>query len=202
MVVSYETQEFEYVRVSDQDQNEARQLDAMKHLNIPERNIIIEKQSGKNFNERPLYQALKLRLRAGDTLFVKELDRLGRNSEAIKEEWRELTQMGVYIVIVDMPILDTRQYKHGMDKVIANIVLELLAWTAQAEREKIIRRQREGIDSAHARGFQFGAPKKQYPEFESMYRMVKAGEVTAAEAQRKLNMKPNTYYRRVKELEG
>lgn len=194
-------EDFGYIRVSDKDQNEQRQLDAMKDLKIPARNLIVEKQSGKNFKDRPKYQALKERLRKGDTLYVKELDRLGRNSEAIKDEWRDLTNMGVYIVILDMPILDTRDYKNGMDKLIANIVLELLSYMAQAEREKINKRQREGIDAAQAKGFVFGAPKKWYPEFQLLYAKVKAGEMSAAELQRKLGMKPNTYYRRIKELE-
>ncbi|QGQ97929.1 recombinase family protein [Paenibacillus psychroresistens] len=111
-----EVKEFGYIRVSSKDQSEDRQIEALKHLNINERNLIIEKQSGKDFI-RPKYQALKHMLRNGDTLFVKELDRLGRNADEIKHEWQDITQnIAAHIVILDMPILDTRQYKNGLDK--------------------------------------------------------------------------------------
>jgi DNA invertase Pin-like site-specific DNA recombinase len=197
-----EVKEFGYIRVSSKDQNEDRQVEAMKHLNIDERNLIIEKQSGKDFI-RPKYQALKLMLRNGDTLFVKELDRLGRNADEIKQEWQDITQnIGAHIVILDMPILDTRQYKNGLDKVISNIVLELLSYMAQREREKINTRQAEGIASALGKGVRFGRPKQEIgTDFMAIYQAWREGKITAVAAMQKLDMKPNTFYRRVKEIE-
>jgi DNA invertase Pin-like site-specific DNA recombinase len=197
-----EVKEFGYIRVSSKDQNEDRQLEALKHLNIDERNLFIEKQSGKDFN-RPKYQALKLMLRSGDTLFVKELDRLGRNADEIKLEWQDITQNhSAHIVILDMPILDTRQYKNGFDKVISNIVLELLSYMAQREREKINSRQAEGIETALAKGVKFGRPKQEIgTDFISIYQDWREEKITAVTAMKKLCMKPNTFYRRVREIE-
>jgi DNA invertase Pin-like site-specific DNA recombinase len=197
-----EVKEFGYIRVSSKDQNEDRQVEAMKHLNINERNLIIEKQSGKDFI-RPKYQALKHMLRNGDTLFVKELDRLGRNADEIKHEWQDITQnIGAHIVILDMPILDTRQYKNGLDKVISNIVLELLSYMAQREREKINSRQAEGIATALNKGVKFGRPKKEIgDDFITIYQDWREEKITAVAAMQKLGMKPNTFYRRVREIE-
>lgn len=194
---------YAYLRVSTKDQSLDRQLDAIKHLNL--HHTVIETESGKNFADRPQYQAMKtVMLRKGDTLYVKELDRLGRNFDEIIEEWRYFSDNGIFIVIMDMELLDTRKYKdgNGMEKVIANIILVLLSWVAEKERETTLRRAKEGIQSRRDRGLPFGAPKKQFPEFESMYQRVKAGEITAAELQRQLGMLPNTYHRRVKELEA
>jgi len=196
------TKQFFYGRVSTTDQNEERQLAVAHELRVPERDIYIDKQSGKDFN-RPQYQAVKLQLRQGDTLFVKELDRLGRNADEIKREWAEITQnIGAHIVIVDMPILDTRQYKNGMEKVISNIVLELLSYMAERERESIRKRQAEGIALAKADGKHLGRPKMEVSnEFQRVIGEWQNGIITAREAQRKLNMKPATFYRKVKELE-
>jgi DNA invertase Pin-like site-specific DNA recombinase len=197
-----EVKEFGYIRVSSKDQNEDRQVEAMKHLNINERNLIIEKQSGKDFI-RPKYQVLKHMLRNGDTLFVKELDRLGRNADEIKQEWQDITQsIGAHIVILDMPILDTRQYKNGLDKVISNIVLELLSYMAQREREKINSRQAEGISAALSKGVKFGRPKQEInDDFMTIYQEWREGNITAVAAMQKLEMKPNTFYRRAREIE-
>jgi DNA invertase Pin-like site-specific DNA recombinase len=197
-----EVKEFGYIRVSSKDQNEDRQLEALKHLNIDERNLFIEKQSGKDFN-RPKYQALKLMLRSGDTLFVKELDRLGRNADEIKLEWQDITQnLSAHIVILDMPILDTRQYKNGLDKVISNIVLELLSYMAQREREKINSRQAEGIETALAKGVKFGRPKQEIgTDFILTYQDWREEKITAVTAMKNLGMKANTFYRRVREIE-
>lgn len=197
-----EIRHFGYIRVSSKDQNEARQLEAMKDLDIHRRDLYIDKQSGKNF-DRPNYQLMKANLRQGDILFVKELDRLGRNAQEIKREWQEITQeIGAHIVILDMPILDTRQYQNGLEKVISSIVLELLSYMAEREREKINGRQAEGIETAKNSGVVFGRPKQTISEdFVYAYKEWRAGSITAVEAMRRAEMKPNTFYRRVKEYE-
>lgn len=195
--------QFGYIRVSSKDQNEARQLEAMTSLGIDDRDLFIDKQSGKNF-DRPQYQALTNGvLREGDTLFIKELDRLGRNADEIKKEWQRITQeIGAHIVIIDMPILDTRQYKNGLEKVISSIVLELLSYMAEREREMINRRQAEGIAEAKKDGVVFGRPKVSITdEFKQAYSEWKQGSITAVEAMKRVEMKPNTFYRRVKEYE-
>ncbi|WP_440112208.1 recombinase family protein [Paenibacillus sp. QZ-Y1] len=197
-----EIRKYGYIRVSSKDQNEARQLEAMKDLGIMDRDYFIDKQSGKNF-DRPYYQAMKNVLRKGDILFVKELDRLGRNAQEIKKEWEDITQnIGAHIVILDMPLLDTRQYKNGLEKVISSIVLELLSYMAEREREKINGRQAEGIAAAKNDGVVFGRPKQAInEEFKQAYTEWKQGGITAVEAMRRVGMKPNSWYRRVKEYE-
>ncbi|MEK3910668.1 recombinase family protein [Paenibacillus sp. FSL H7-0331] len=197
-----EIRSFGYIRVSTKEQNEARQIEALKGLDIQERDLYIDKQSGKDF-DRPKYQALKLVLRRGDILFIKELDRLGRNAEEIKKEWKEITQeIGANIVILDMPILDTRQYKNGLEKVISTIVLELLSYMAEREKEKINSRQMEGIAAAKNSGVKFGRPKREISnEFIVVYEEWKTGSITAVEAMRRVDMKPNTFYRRTNEYE-
>lgn len=197
-----EIRHYGYIRVSTKDQNESRQLEAMKDLGILDRDFFIDKQSGKNF-ERPYYQAMKNVLRKGDILFVKELDRLGRNAQEIKNEWQDITHnIGAHIVILDMPILDTRQYKNGLEKVISSIVLELLSYMAEREREKINDRQAEGIAAAKNDGVVFGRPKQAInEEFKQAYTEWKQGSITAVEAMRRAEMKPNSWYRRVKEYE-
>ncbi|MGW8956769.1 recombinase family protein [Paenibacillus sp. NPDC055715] len=197
-----EIRHYGYIRVSTKDQNEARQLEAMQDLGIMERDYFIDKKSGKNF-DRPHYQALKSVLRKGDILFIKELDRLGRNAEEIKREWQDIThEIGAHIVILDMPILDTRQYHNGLEKVISSIVLELLSYMAEREREKINGRQNEGIAAAKNNGVVFGRPKQTISDdFIMVYEEWKQGSITAVEAMRRVEMKPNTFYRRVKEYE-
>ncbi|MEK4509480.1 recombinase family protein [Paenibacillus sp. FSL K6-2524] len=193
---------FGYIRVSSKDQNEARQLEAMKDLGILDRDMYIDKQSGKDTN-RFGYQSMKNGLRKGDILFIKELDRLGRNAQDIKREWQEITEgIGAHIVILDMPILDTRQYQNGLEKLISSIVLELLSYMAEREREKINGRQKEGIATALNNGVVFGRPKKTInEEFIQVYTEWKNGNITAVEAMKRVDMKPNTFYRRVKEYE-
>lgn len=197
-----EIRHYGYIRVSSKDQNEAIQLEAMKGLGIMDRDFFIDKQSGKNF-DRQYYQAMKNVLRKGDILFVKELDRLGRNAQEIKNEWQDITQnKGAHIVIMDMPLLDTRQYKNGLEKVISSIVLELLSYMAEREREKINGRQAEGIAAAKNNNVVFGRPKKAInEEFKQAYIEWKQGRITAVEAMRRAEMKPNSWYRRVKEYE-
>ncbi|ADO55642.1 recombinase family protein [Paenibacillus polymyxa] len=197
-----EIRRYAYIRVSSKDQNEARQLESMKDLGIMERDYFIDKQSGKNF-DKPQYQTLKSVLRHGDILFIKELDRLGRNAKEIKREWQDITcEIGAHIVILDMPILDTRQYQNGLEKVISSIVLELLSYMAEREREKINGRQSEDIAAAKNNGVVFGRPKKAISdEFITAYEEWKQGGITAVEAMKRVEMKPNTFYRRVKEYE-
>ena len=140
-----------YARVSSTDQNEERQLLALRARNVPERNIFVDKQSGKDFL-RPQYKRLARRLREGDLLYVLSIDRLGRNYEEIQQQWRYLTkEIGIDIVVIDMPLLDTRQGKDLMGTFIADLVLQILSFVAQSERESIKKRQAEGIAAAMER---------------------------------------------------
>lgn len=149
---------FGYVRVSSRDQNEARQLNVMHEMGIEHRNIYIDRQSGKDF-KRPRYNAMIKRMRRGDLLIVESIDRLGRNYVEIQEQWRILTkEIGVDICVTDMPLLDTRCGKDLMGTFIADLVLQILSFVAQNERENIRKRQSEGIAAAKARGIKFGRP--------------------------------------------
>lgn len=153
-----------YARVSTQEQNEARQLAALREFGIKDENIIMEKVSGKDFS-RPRYRRLVKRLRPGDVLVVKSIDRLGRNYEEILEQWRVLTkEKKISIVVLDMPLLDTRQGRDLTGTLIADIVLQLLSYVAQTERENIRQRQAEGIAAAKARGVRFGPPPQTLPD--------------------------------------
>ncbi|MFW6029866.1 MAG: recombinase family protein [Halanaerobiales bacterium] len=195
--------EYGYIRVSSKNQNPERQIVAMKKAGIKEDHIFIDKLSGKDFN-RPEYILLtKKILREGDTLYIKELDRLGRNADKIKDEWKVLTDKGVNIVVLDMPILDTRQYKNGMEKVITNIVLELLSYIAEQEREKIRKRQKEGIAAAKARGQQIGRPSLKMPDnFGEYYKKVYIdNKMTAVNAMEELGLKKTKFYDFKKEYE-
>ena len=168
-----------YVRVSTQVQNEARQLDAMRAFGVPEENIVIEKQSGKDFR-RPRYQRLIGALRQADVLVVKSIDRLGRNYTEILEQWSFITkERGAAIVVLDMPLLDTRQGRDLTGTLIADIVLQLLSYVAQTERENIHQRQAEGIAAAKARGVRFGAPCRALPDnFEDLRQAWRSGQLT------------------------
>lgn len=195
---------FAYLRVSAKTQVVDRQLDALNGLEIDERDIYIDKASGKDFN-RPEWIALKRTIRESDNLYIKSLDRLGRNKEGILEEWKWLIQNKINVVVLDMPILDTRKYKDldGVGDLITSLVLQILAWLAEEERITIKNRQREGINSAMERGIRFGRPKVQIDdEFVSVYKRWKAEEITAVEAMNLCNMKRNTFYRRVKDYEN
>ena len=186
---------FAYVRVSAKDQNIDRQLEAIKELDIDERDVYIDKQSGKDFN-RPEYQALKRSIRVGDILFIKSLDRFGRNKKEILKEWKWLIDNKIYVVVLDMPILDTRKYVEldGVGELVASLVLEILSWLAEEERKNIKSRQFEGIS--------FGRPKIDIDsEFLKVYNKWKAGEITATEGIKTLNMTRSTFYRRVREHE-
>ena len=152
-----------YIRVSSADQNENRQLFAMNELRIPSEQIFLDKQSGETF-DRPAFQMLINRIKPGDLLYVKSIDRLGRNYEEIQQQWRILTkERGVDIAVIDMPLLDTRQCKDLMGTFIADLVLQILSFVAQSERENIKKRQAEGIAVAKAKGIHLGRPMKSVP---------------------------------------
>ena len=159
-----------YIRVSSRDQNEDRQLIAMRELNIPPTHVYIDKQSGKDFN-RPKYKRLLRKLRRDDLLYIKSIDRLGRNYGEILEQWRILTkEKGIDIVVLDMPLLDTRRGKDLMGTFLSDIVLQVLSFVAENERTNIRQRQAEGIAAAKAKGVRFGRPPRPLPlEFHNAY---------------------------------
>ncbi|KIL45178.1 recombinase family protein [Jeotgalibacillus soli] len=193
---------FGYIRVSSKDQNEGRQLEAMKKMGINERDIFMDKQSGKNF-ERAHYQLLKRIIRKGDILYIHSLDRFGRNKEEILQEWNDLTKnIQADIVVMDMPLLDTTQYKDSLGTFIADLVLQILSWMAEEERERIRKRQREGIDMALKNGIAFGRPKAVITEeFKLVYDRWKSGVLTAVKAMEELDIKKTTFYKLVREYE-
>ncbi|MBS6518172.1 MAG: recombinase family protein [Clostridium sp.] len=183
-----------YVRVSSRDQNEDRQLIAMKELSIPDKNIFMDKQSGKDFN-RPQYKRLLRRLKRDDLLYIKSIDRLGRNYEEIQNQWRILTkEKGIDIVVLDMPLLDTRRGKDLMGTFLSDIVLQVLSFVAENERTNIKQRQAEGIAAAKAKGIRFGRPPKSLPEnFHSIYQQWKVGKITGVAAAKACGMPMSTF---------
>lgn len=185
-----------YVRVSSRDQNEERQMIAMQDFGVEKKQIYLDKQSGKDF-ERPQYQRLMRKIKSGDTLVIKSIDRLGRNYDEILVQWRTITkQKKAAIVVLDMPLLDTRQNRDLTGTLIADIVLQLLSYVAQTEREFIKQRQKEGIAAAKARGEKFGrAPLEKPAEFDQLQRLWLQGEVSAREAGRQLNVTHKTFLR-------
>lgn len=190
-----------YIRVSSADQNEDRQLVALRSCKVPECNLFVDKQSGKDF-ERPEYRRMLRRLKRDDLLYVKSIDRLGRNYGEILEQWRLLTkEKGVDIVVLDMPLLDTRSGKDLMGTFIADLVLQILSFVAQNERENIRQRQAEGIAAAKARGVPFGRPALPLPEnFEEVVSSWRNKEIDFASALQQTGMRPATFYRRLKEI--
>jgi len=192
---------YAYIRVSSMDQNESRQITVMDELQIPRHQIFIDKVSGKDFN-RTSYQALMRKLKAGDLLYVKSIDRLGRNYEEILEQWRILTkERGVDISVIDMAILDTRNGKDLMGTFLSDVVLALLSYVAQNERENIRQRQREGITAAKARGVRFGRPIKKSPEnFAKVVKLWEQGKLTFEEALEQTGLKTATFYNRLREF--
>jgi len=197
-----DVRKFGYIRVSSKDQNEGRQIEAMKERGIDERDIFIDKQSGKDFN-RDQYQLLKRIMRKGDVLYIHSLDRFGRNKEKILEEWNDIIKhIQADIVVLDMPLLDTTQYKDSLGTLIADLVLQILSWMAEEERKRIRTRQREGIDLALQNGVAFGRPKATVTEeFKQVYHRWKNGEMTAVKAMEELGIKKTTFYKLVKEYE-
>ena len=189
-----------YVRVSSMDQNEDRQLMAMSELNIPQKNIFVDKQSGKDF-ERPQYKRLVKRLTSGDLLYILSIDRLGRNYEDIQKQWRILTKdIGIDICVIDMPLLDTRSGKDLMGTFIADLVLQILSFVAQSERENIKKRQAQGIAAAKAKGVKFGRPEKSVPDdFPRLIREWEKNKLSFPELLKLCNMSEATFYRRLRE---
>lgn len=189
-----------YIRVSSTDQNEDRQLKALQNKGIPERNLYMDKQSGKNF-DRPNYKKLIRKLKSGDLIYILSIDRLGRNYEEIQKEWKILTkEKGVDICVIDMPLLDTRRDKDLMGTFIADIVLQILSFVAQNERENIKKRQAEGIAVAKARGVRFGRPKIEIPDdFSELVEGWEQKKMTHSEILSKCKMSESTFYRRMKE---
>lgn len=189
-----------YIRVSSTDQNEDRQLIAMQEKQVPPKNLFVDKQSGKDF-ERPKYKRLVKKLKAGDLLYILSIDRLGRNYEEIQKQWRTLTkEIGVDICVIDMPLLDTRNGKDLMGTFIADLVLQILSFVAQSERENIRKRQAEGIAAAKLRGVKFGRPLIQPPpDFSQIVKDYEQQQITLNEAIQKCNMSKSTFYRRMKE---
>ena len=188
-----------YIRVSSRDQNEDRQIDAMNQLKIVPKNIYIDKQSGKDF-ERPEYKKLFKRLKRDDVLYIKSIDRLGRNYEEIQNQWRILTkEKGVDIVVMDMPLLDTRRGKDLMGTFLSDIVLQVLSFVAENERVNIRQRQAEGIAAAKARGIHLGRPPEPLPEnFHQVYQKWKSGKITGTQAARECGMPLATFRYRAK----
>lgn len=189
-----------YVRVSSTDQNEDRQMRAMQEAGVPEYNIFMDKQSGKNF-ERQQYLKLRRKLKAGDLFYVLSIDRLGRNYEEIQDQWRILTkEIGVDICVIDMPLLDTRNGKDLMGTFIADLVLQILSFVADNERTNIRKRQQQGIIAAKARGVRFGRPETPIPDdFGEIIKKWEKGYFTVDAAIQKCGMSQATFYRRLRE---
>ena len=200
---------FAYLRVSTKDQNLDRQRESVlkycedNNIEIQERDIITDKQSGKDFN-REGYQTLKNSLlRSGDTLIIKELDRLGRDMTMIKEEWQFLERKGISIVVIDTPILNTVGKSDLERTLISNIVFELLSYMAEKERLKIKQRQAEGIAAAKSKGKKFGRPTISYPDnWEEVYTKLKDGKITAVKAMELTSMKKTSFYKLIKQYEN
>lgn len=187
-----------YIRVSTKEQNEGRQVLAMEEQGIPKKNVFMDKQSGKDF-ERPQYKRLLRKLKKGDVLYIKSIDRLGRNYTEILEQWAVITkEKKVDIVVIDMPLLDTRDKGRDLTGMfVADLVLQILSYVAETERDFIKKRQAEGIAAAKAKGVKFGPKKKEMPEnFEQVKAKWEKGEISAREAGKILNVSYSTFYRR------
>ncbi len=186
---------FGYARVSSKEQNEERQINSLKEFGIEERYIFIDKESGKDFN-RNQYQLLKMALRENDLLVIKSIDRLGRNYNMIIDEWKEITKdIKADIKVLDMPILDTSNNKELLGNVISDIVLSLLSYVAQQERDFIKQRQKEGIENAIRKGKRFGRPKINKPiNFDEVIYKWNNKKISTKEALLELNLKPNVFY--------
>lgn len=192
-----------YIRVSSRDQNEDRQLIALKEIGVAEKNVFLDKQSGKNF-DRPQYKKMVHKMKKDDLLYVKSIDRLGRNYEEILQQWRMLTkEKRIDIVVLDMPLLDTRRGKDLMGTFLSDIVLQVLSFVAENERSNIRQRQAEGIAAAKARGVKFGRPPKPLPaEFPEAYQRWKQGEITCTAAAQECSMPLSSFRYRAKACEA
>ena len=183
-----------YVRVSAKDQNEDRQIIAMREVGVSEKNIYMDKQSGKDF-KRKQYKRLVRKMKKDDLLYIKSIDRLGRNYEEIIKQWRYLTkEKRIEIIVLDMPLLDTRRGKDLMGTFLSDIVLQVLSFVAENERSNIRQRQAEGIAAAKARGVKFGRPPKPLPEnFHTIYQRWRNGKITGTKAAEECNMPITTF---------
>ena len=192
---------FGYMRVSSTDQNEDRQRRALDAIPVPPEHLFLDRQSGKDF-QRPQYQRMVKTLRAGDLLYVSSIDRLGRNYEDIQNQWRLLTKdIGVDICVLDMPLLDTRSGKDLMGTFIADLVLQILSFVAQSERENIRTRQAQGIAAARARGVHLGRPPARVPkDFDRIVRAWQDQTITLDEALQQSGLGKSTFYRRLRTL--
>lgn len=192
-----------YVRVSSTDQNEDRQMMALNKVNVPVKNIYMDKLSGKDFN-RPQYRKLVRKLRQGDLLYVLSIDRLGRDYEEIQNQWRILTkEIGIDICVLDMPLLDTRNGRDLMGTFIADLVLQILSFAAQSEHENIRKRQREGIAAAKARGVKFGRPPRPLPDnFHEMCQAWRNKKMALRQAAKACGMPESTFYGKARKFES
>ena len=192
-----------YIRVSTQEQNEDRQRISMQNVGVPAKNIYMDKRSGKDFN-RPKYQKLLRKMRKDDLLYIKSIDRLGRNYEEILFQWRLLTKdKGIDIVVLDMPLLDTRRGKDLMGTFLSDIVLQVLSFVAENERTNIRQRQAEGIAAAKARGVKFGRPPLPLPDgFYEIHKAWREGRLTLKQASKACGMKVGTFYGKARKFEN
>ena len=183
-----------YARVSTREQNEERQLIALNEVGVGSKNIYVDKQSGKDF-ERPQYKKLLRKMKKDDLLYIKSIDRLGRNYEEILQQWRFITKdKGIDIVVLDMPLLDTRRGKDLMGTFLTDVVLQVLSFVAENERTNIRQRQTEGIAAAKARGVRFGRPPRPLPDnFHGVYQKWKSGKITGTTAARECKMPLSTF---------
>ncbi|MCP1137507.1 recombinase family protein [Paenibacillus polysaccharolyticus] len=205
------TREYGYARVSTKNQNEDRQLTVLREQGIPEEFIFVDKISGKNF-VRPEYQLLKRVLREGDTLFVKSINRFGRNKQEILKEWQWLMDAKIHVVVIDIPILDTRKYQEmdGINQLIMDLVLQLLSWLAEEERNDIKQAQAEGIAEARKKGKHLGRPQinlqtltpGQRGILDANYSRWQSNELSGVDFMRELELKKNTFYKVMKEYEN
>ena len=192
-----------YIRVSSRDQNEDRQVLALRGMSVPEKNLYADRQSGKDF-ERPQYKRMLRKMKKDDLLYIKSIDRLGRNYGEILEQWRILTkEKGIDIVVLDMPLLDTRRGKDLMGTFLSDIVLQVLSFVAENERNNIRQRQAEGIAAAKARGVKFGRPPRPLPaNFYEVHKDWRAKKITLKQAAEACNMPVGTFYGKVRKLEN
>ena len=192
---------YAYIRVSSLDQNESRQLQAIQELHIPKANIYLDKQSGKDF-KRENYKRLLRVLRKGDLLYILSIDRLGRNYKEIQNQWRYLTSdLGIDICVIDMPLLDTRRYKDLLGTFIADIVLQILSFVAESERDNIRKRQAQGISAAKANGIRFGRPESKIPDnFTLLVKRWRSRRLSLEELLKTCQISKSTFYRRLREM--
>lgn len=192
-----------YIRVSSREQNEDRQRIALRGITIPEKNLFMDRQSGKDF-DRPSYKRMVRRMKRDDVLYIKSIDRLGRNYEEILEQWRILTkEKGIDIVVLDMPLLDTRRGKDLMGTFLSDIVLQVLSFVAENERTNIRQRQAEGIAAAKEKGVKFGRPALPYPDnFQEIHHDWRKKKITLQQAAEACGMPTGTFYAKARKFEN